>query len=80
VRERAGAMHNTAPAPLCGPDGASVRFAYCVNGHGWGQVDENGLCLRRCLKSRKARRQAGIRKEVRPAVSRASKQANVMVP
>ena len=44
-----------------------IRFAYCVNGHGYGQVDENGLCLRRCLRSRKVRRQLrlnGTRKEV----------------
>jgi len=40
-----------------------VRFAYCKNGHGYGAVDENGLCLRRCLRSRKVRRQIGIRKE-----------------
>jgi len=40
------------------------RLAYCVNGHGYGQVDERGYCLRRCLRSRKVRRQMGIRKEV----------------
>jgi len=47
-----------------------MRFAYCVNGCGWGQVDENGLCLRRCLRSRKVRRQLrlnGTRKEVLPS-------------
>ena len=39
------------------------RLAYCKNGCGWGQVDETGLCYRRCLKSRKVRRQMRVRKE-----------------
>lgn len=43
----------------------TYRLAWCKNGCGWGQVDENGLCLRRCLKNRKARRQMRIRKEVK---------------
>jgi len=54
------------------------RLAYCVNGHGWGLVDERGYCLRRCLRSRKVRRQIG--KGVPLSASRANKQANVMVP
>ena len=41
------------------------RFAWCVNGCGWGQVDENGLCLGRCLPNRRVRRQ--LRKEVPPS-------------
>lgn len=59
MRERADAMRNTPPAPPQAAGGAlTYRLAYCKNGCGWGQVDENGLCLRRCLKSRKGRRQA----------------------
>lgn len=57
MRERAAEMGNTAPAPPWGSQGASTRLAWCKNGCGWGQVDENGLCLRRCLRSRRVRRQ-----------------------
>jgi len=31
----------------------NLSLAWCINGHGYGAVDENGLCLRRCLRSRK---------------------------
>jgi hypothetical protein len=60
VGERAAPIVRTPSVPTWG---STAHFAYCVNGHGYGQVNENGLCLRRCLKSRKVRRQMGIRKE-----------------
>jgi hypothetical protein len=76
---RASLNEQAPPAPTCGPGVASMRFGWCIKGCGWGQVDENGLCLRRCLRNRKVRRQLK-RKEAPLSSSRANKQANVMVP
>jgi hypothetical protein len=78
VTLRASDKAQASPAPPQAAHGASMRFGWCINGCGWGQVDENGLCIRRCLKNRAARRQ--VRKGVSLSGSRANKQANVMVP